>query len=58
MQPLRFIQCAIPNPQTEAAHFYFWPTKLKFRKLRNPGKPRIALTDYRAKITARRNISE
>jgi hypothetical protein len=27
MQPLRFIQCAIPNPQTEAAHFNFWPTK-------------------------------
>src|ERR1700734_2577456 len=35
-------------------------TKLHFHKsdFRNPGKPRIALTAYRAKITAHRKRSE
>jgi hypothetical protein len=46
------------NPWTAATHFYIWPTKLEFRKLRKSGKPRIALMNYRAKITARRNRSE
>jgi hypothetical protein len=42
MQPLRFIPQANSRIRTDAAHFYFGPTRLDFRKPRKSGKPRIA----------------
>jgi len=46
----------LPSPTRYRLSFH----QPDFRKLdfRKPGKPRIALTAYHAKITTRRNISE